>query len=207
MNRRRMSGRTGLALWVFGTLALVAFGTWGTTTLLDWRDDAVRNGEELQAQGLLLEAQGLEIQTLRGQLESEGIEPAVPPSIDGPAAERGEPGRDGRDGDDGSDGAPGPPGATGADGAPGPAGANGATGLPGFPGPPGATGAQGATGPAGPQGPAGEQGAEGFPGSPGPQGPPGTSATAISITVSGTDFACSDPEGDGSFLCVEVPAA
>ena len=140
-------------LWAAGVVALAfLFGT-GLASILDLRGDF----DASQADRSAL-AQDVEV--LRDQLTSLGVEPDVGPAGEpgdqGDQGPRGPTGQDGVDGLNGIDGQDGADGRDGVDGAPGQAGANGVDGAPGPQGPagePGATGAQGETGPQGEPGP------------------------------------------------------
>lgn len=132
-----------------------------------------------------------DIAVLSAQLEAEGIEPAV----EAPAEIVPVPGPQGEPGEDGDDGAPGVDGKDGAAGTPGQRGTAGATGAAGASGEPGAAGT---VGPQGEQGPQGIPGPEGKQGPAGPQGPPVQSFT---WTFGLRDWTCTDPDGDGRYVC------
>jgi hypothetical protein len=101
----------------------------------------------------------------------------------GPMGGRGRRGERGATGRAGSDGADGRPGVAGSDGAVGPAGTDGTDGKDGEDGVAGAKGDPGAAGP------------------PGEQGPPGPPVESFTFTFLGTDYTCTDPDGDGDYTC------
>lgn len=94
------------------------------------------------------------------------------------------------------------PGPIGPPGAPGVIGANGPLGEPGPVGPTGPKGDKGAPGADGETGPQGDIGPAGETGPAGPQGPPGPGPASFTFTpVGGVPQTCSDPDGDGNYVC------
>jgi hypothetical protein len=207
--------RRGAVLWALGVVMVgIAVGSLAAT-FITLRSDVAELDREAARSDVVSAALASDVETLREQLRSEGVEPAVPDpddTVEQINGERGEPGRDGRDGargatgDAGPPGAPGPAGAAGAPGAPGPAGSDGLTVI-GPPGPPGesVTGPPGATGPAGPAGEPGAPGAPGAAGAPGPAGPQGPAGAdgqpvAFTFTAGGVEYVCAPPD----FQCTQT---
>jgi hypothetical protein len=162
-----------------------------------------------------------DVDALRLQVEALGGEPVAPPSdetaddvgesivesIIGPPGPPGPPGPEGDDGRPGSDGAPGQPGSTGSPGPSGDPGSDGGPGPAGDPGPAGSPGEPGesVTGPAGPAGPQGEPGPAGPAGADGSDGSDGQPPESFTFTHLGITYECTDPDGDGAYMC--EPAA
>lgn len=145
---------------LIGTIAVLVFvAVLGLATIL-WINHQANQIERLQDDTKLL-AEALEIAT--DQLESAGVEPAVPTPDEVVAA-------DVIPGPPGPVGPRGPTGPTGPAGPPGPQGLAGVNGLNGVDGADGTDGTDGTDGEPGPPGPQGE---------PGPAGPPGESPTVV----------------------------
>lgn len=129
--------------------------------------------------------------------------PVGPMGETGLPGAKGEPGKDGTDGKAGDTGPKGDPGADST--VPGPQGPKGDPGadstVPGPQGPQGQPGADSnVPGPQGPKGDTGDQGAKGDTGATGPKGDPGY-PDSFTFTFMGTDYSCSDPDGDHAYTC------
>lgn len=173
------------------------------------------------AQGQVINKLASGLDTARGQLQHNGIQPEGPPAdeiIKEVPGKDGAPGAQGAQGSQGLPGSPGlpgsagvnatgVPGATGASGAPGADGKDGApgapgadaTGAPGAPGTPGKDGAPGAPGAPGTPGKDGQDGAAGAPGPKGDTGAPGAAPGTYTLHwPDGSTFICTRSGGEAS---------
>lgn len=184
---RRQTQRAGTLVWLISVvLAAMLIGAL-VATFMTLRRDVDRLSQEVDSQDVYAVGRDADIETLRQQLQSIGVEPDVAGPLLGGA--QGPPGEDGEDGRDGLT-IIGPSGLNGTDGT------NGADGVDGRDGRDGQTiiGPQGADGP---QGPPGQTVA-------GPQGPPGAegaSPASFTFIAGGVTYSCTDPDGDRAYEC------
>lgn len=151
--------RPGLLSTVFALVVLALAGL-GTILWISHQSDEIDQGERRVA--VLEEDVGLlseHLETAIQQLESAGLEPAVPEPqvvVESHLGPPGPQGIAGPMGPMGPAGPVGPAGSDGLDGVNGAAGPAGRDGIDGAPGPQGEPGTPGESGPPGPEGPAGE---------------------------------------------------
>jgi hypothetical protein len=196
--RERRRRGFGTVVWLVSlVVAAVLIGS-VAAAFINLTDDVDDLTAQAAAESLEADARAVDIETLRQQLQSFGVEPAV----DGPHTDRGERGDDGRDGRDGTDGTDGTDGRTGEPGPPGPAGADGVNGSNGANGLDGLNGLDGVPGPQGPPG----QSVMGPQGPAGPAGEDGTSPSSFVFVAAGVTYTCTDPEGDGVYECTQEAA-
>lgn len=185
-DRRKRNKRGGMIVWL--VCVLFAGGVLGAfvSTVVVLSDRVTVLSDQVSDQSDHADDRDADVEALRAQLQSIGVEPVV----DGDATEPGEDGADGRDGRDGRDGETvvGPAGPPGADG-------ESVVGPQGPVGPAGPPGADGVT-VVGPQGPAGESG---------PQGPPGADGQPVpfEFVAAGVTYACNPVPGVTPTICTQ----